>query len=105
VAEQIWHLTHRCYQRELLLKLAQERETWLGWLLEAPQKQLGIKAKGREAGPVEGDCQLRETETVYQGILGSEKGGFSREKHVVLEPIVPFHNVLARSDPIILEWA
>ena len=47
--------------------------------VEALQKQLGIKARGREARPIEGGCQLRETETVYQGLLGSEKGGLSLE--------------------------
>ena len=47
--------------------------------VEALQKQLGIKARGREARPIEGGCQLRETETVYQGLLGSEKGGLSPE--------------------------
>jgi hypothetical protein len=47
--------------------------------VEALQRQLGIKAKGREILPVEGGCQLRETETLYQGLLDREKSSLSPE--------------------------
>ena len=47
--------------------------------IEALQKQLGIKAKGREITRVEGAWQLRETETAYRGRFEGQKGGLSSE--------------------------
>lgn len=47
--------------------------------VEAFQKQLGIKAKGQEIMPVEGGCQLKETETAYQGVFDDQEGGLSLE--------------------------
>ena len=38
LAGQIWHLTHRCHQREFLLKFARDRQTWMGWLFEARKR-------------------------------------------------------------------
>ena len=35
LAGQIWHLTHRCHQREFLLKFARDRQAWIGRLFEA----------------------------------------------------------------------
>lgn len=32
---QVWHITHRCHQREFLLADAHDRQRWLHWLLEA----------------------------------------------------------------------
>ena len=31
----IWHLTHRCHQRDFLLKCARDRPRWRQWLFEA----------------------------------------------------------------------
>ena len=31
----VWHITHRCHQREFLLKFSRDRRRWLYWLLEA----------------------------------------------------------------------
>ena len=47
--------------------------------IEALQKQLAIRAKGRDVISVEGGCQLRETETAYRGLSEGEKGGLSVE--------------------------
>jgi len=41
VAGQIWHLTHRCHQRQFLLKFARDRQAWMGWLFEA-RKRFGL---------------------------------------------------------------
>jgi putative transposase len=41
LAGEIWHLTHRCHQREFLLKFARDRWAWLGWLFEA-RKRFGL---------------------------------------------------------------
>jgi hypothetical protein len=30
--------THRCHKKEFLLKFAQDRECWLGWLFEAKKR-------------------------------------------------------------------
>jgi len=32
---QIWHITHRCHERDFLLKLARDRRGWAKWLREA----------------------------------------------------------------------
>ena len=37
----VWHLTHRCHQREILLKFARDRERYLHWLFEA-KKRFGL---------------------------------------------------------------
>jgi len=40
---QVWHITHRCHKRELLLKFAKDRRRWLQWLFEAKKRyQLAI---------------------------------------------------------------
>jgi len=38
---QIWHITHRCHQREFLFKFAKDRKRWLHWLFEA-KKRYGL---------------------------------------------------------------
>ena len=35
---QFWHLTHRCHERQFLLKFACDRQAWIGWLFEARQR-------------------------------------------------------------------
>ena len=35
---QIWHITHRCHKREVLLKFAKDRRRWLQWLYEAKRR-------------------------------------------------------------------
>lgn len=34
----IWHITHRCHQREFLLKFALDRRRWRHWLFEAKRR-------------------------------------------------------------------
>lgn len=34
----IWHITHRCHQREFMLKFARDRDRWLTWLFEARKR-------------------------------------------------------------------
>jgi putative transposase len=34
----VWRITHRCHQREFLLKFAQDRRRWLCWLFEARRR-------------------------------------------------------------------
>ena len=41
LAGQIWRLTHRCHQREFLLKFARDRQAWIDWLFEA-RKRFGL---------------------------------------------------------------
>jgi len=38
---QVWHITHRCHQREFLFKFARDRKRWIWWLLEA-KKRYGL---------------------------------------------------------------
>jgi len=37
----VWHLTHRCHQREFMLKFARDRRRWVQWLYEA-KKRYGL---------------------------------------------------------------
>jgi putative transposase len=38
----VWHLTHRCHQREFLLKFAKDKHRWLTWLAEA-RRRFGLR--------------------------------------------------------------
>jgi putative transposase len=37
----IWHITHRCHQKQFLLKFARDRQRYLNWLFEA-KKRYGL---------------------------------------------------------------
>jgi putative transposase len=37
----VWHLTHRCHERDFLLKFARDRNSYLRWLYEA-RKRFGL---------------------------------------------------------------
>ncbi len=37
----VWHITHRCHNREFLLKFARDRKRWCYWLYEA-RKRYGL---------------------------------------------------------------
>jgi putative transposase len=37
----IWHITHRCHQKQFLLKFARDRQRYLRWLFEA-KKRFGL---------------------------------------------------------------
>ena len=39
---QVWHITHRCHQRESLLKFAKDKRRWIQWLFEA-KRRYGLK--------------------------------------------------------------
>jgi len=34
----IWHITHRCHQREFLLKFERDRRRYIHWLFEAKKR-------------------------------------------------------------------
>ena len=34
----VWHLTHRCHEKEFLLKFSKDRRRWLQWLYEAKRR-------------------------------------------------------------------
>ena len=34
----VWHITHRCHQKEFLLKFARDRQVWIRWLFEAKKR-------------------------------------------------------------------
>ena len=40
-AGQVWHITHRCHKKQLLLHFAKDRRRWLYWLFEA-RKRYGL---------------------------------------------------------------
>ena len=37
-AGHVWHITHRCHQREFLLKFVRDRRRWRHWLFEAKRR-------------------------------------------------------------------
>jgi putative transposase len=37
----VWHITHRCHQKDFLLKFSKDRKRWLYWLFEA-RKRFGL---------------------------------------------------------------
>ena len=37
----VWHITHRCHQKDFLLKFSKDRERWRYWLFEA-KKRFGL---------------------------------------------------------------
>ena len=39
---QVWHITHRCHEKEFLLKFTRDRKIWLHWLFEA-KKRYGLQ--------------------------------------------------------------
>lgn len=41
IPNQVWHITHRCHQREFLFKFSKDRKCWLQWLYEA-KKRYGL---------------------------------------------------------------
>lgn len=34
----VWHITHRCHEREFLFKFAKDRKCWMQWLYEAKKR-------------------------------------------------------------------
>lgn len=38
VAGHYWHITHRCHQKEFLLRFSEERRRWLYWLYQARRR-------------------------------------------------------------------
>ena len=34
----VWHITHRCHQREFLLKFTHDRRRWIHWLFQATKR-------------------------------------------------------------------
>ncbi len=37
----LWHITHRCHQKQFLLKFARDRQRYLYWVFEA-KKRFGL---------------------------------------------------------------
>ena len=34
----VWHITHRCHQKEFFLKFTKDRKRWIQWLFEAKRR-------------------------------------------------------------------
>ena len=41
LAGHVWHITHRCHQKDFLLKFARDRRSYLRWVFEA-KKRFGL---------------------------------------------------------------
>jgi hypothetical protein len=75
---QIWHPTHRCPERQFLLKFIRDRQAWMGWLFEA-RKRLGSRARGRDVIAAETGCQLLDGTAAYGDNFGGEKSRLNPE--------------------------
>ena len=38
----VWHITHRCHNREFLLKFPRDRRRWIEWLYQAKKRYSGL---------------------------------------------------------------
>ena len=44
----IWHLTHRCHERQFLLQFGRDRQAWRGWLYEARKVNVWGRTKATD---------------------------------------------------------
>ncbi len=69
---QVWHITHRCHQKDFLLKFSKDRKHWLHWLFEA-KKRYGL-------------CVLNYTVTsnhIHLLVQDTDKGVISRSMQLI----------------------
>ena len=38
----IWHITHRCHDRQFLLQHEKDRISWIGWIRNAQKKKYDL---------------------------------------------------------------
>ena len=75
----VWHLTHRCHERDFLLKFARDRNTYLRWLFEARQRfglcvlnymvtsnHVHLLVKDTEEGVIASSIQLVASQTAQE---------------------------------------
>ena len=41
VPNSVWHITHRCHEKDFLLKFARDKRRWTNWLFQA-KKRFGV---------------------------------------------------------------
>lgn len=41
----VWHITHRCHQKDFLLKFAKDRKRWRYWLFEAKKRYVNNRGQ------------------------------------------------------------
>ena len=85
---QVWHITHRCHQREFLLKFGRDRQRWRYWLFEARfQSESGIATFHREI--VQGDdCyRLRDPGARYNSHFDPEMACLRADNAVLLDEL------------------
>jgi hypothetical protein len=80
----IWHITHRCHQKDFLLKFAHDRARYLYWLFEAKKRiglcvlnykdALGNKALNREVRASSESHTLREAGKPYSHAFDGKNG-------------------------------
>jgi len=46
----VWHITHRCHNKEFLLKFAKDRKRWLHWLFA---EQYGVRPYNLHSWPIQ----------------------------------------------------
>lgn len=92
----IWHITHRCHKRELLLRFAKDRLVWLRWLFEARRRfglivldymvtsnhihLLVLDRKGKEVIPKSIQLVAGRTAQQYNG-RKRRKGAFWQDRY------------------------
>jgi len=60
----VWHITHRCHEKNFLLKFARDRRRYLRWVFEA-KKRFGLSVLGREK---RGRTNLSDAQRMGRGV-------------------------------------
>ena len=71
----LWHITHRCHQKQFLLKFARDRRRYLHWVFEA-KKCFGLQVQSGEA------YKLGEQREAYAGDFPSEKDALTLDNTI-----------------------
>jgi len=81
----VWHLTHRCHQREFLLKFSRDRRRWRHWLFEAKRRYefcvLNYIATSNHVHLLVADQGNQEIAPSMQLIAGRTAQEFNRRKN------------------------
>ena len=82
---QVWHITHRCHQKEFLLKFVRDRRRWRHWLFEATRRYglsvLNYIAKSNHVHLVVADQGSEEIASSMQLAAGRTAQDYNRRKN------------------------
>jgi putative transposase len=81
----IWHITHRCHQKDFLLKFALDRRRWRNWLFEARRRYglcvLNYIVTSNHIHLLVADCGNGEIATSMQLVAGRTAQEYNQRKN------------------------